>query len=426
MKKLLDSVRALLSSRAASPVIIGLFLLVYIVIAFETEDALTALIALTSQSLLLQALLALLPVSCAFRLFGAAQSELLRHRARSGAPASLPAGLYEETVQLPAVQALERLQERLDAEGYRTSRGAGYLSARKGVSSFLPRLLLLSAIFCLFAGILISISSRTSHRAPVIEGEPLPTSRGGGGLVKRIDMKNGTGRVLARVLDIQVAASESGEAEQSFGLYPPALHRGYFVYPRYLGFSPMIRFAAPDLPGGFQGPVVLNLYPAGREDRAEIPGSPYRIVFSVAPRADGSDPFVAGTVSFQFKILKGEELLLSGAAPVGGEFAKDGYRLAVLDSRRMVLTDFVKDYGVLLIWTALICFGVAACVWLPLRLLVPGREMLFLQLPDSTRAYSRAEGAGTGHAGVFHEALDLLEAEAGNAAGKCPPKGDVR
>jgi hypothetical protein len=130
----------------------------------------------------------------------------------------------------------------------------------------------------------------------VVEGQPLPTAKGGGGLVERISLGTSTGMILDKTLAIEVAPSESGDAKKTFGLYPPSLYRGYFVYPRYLGFAPVIRFSAPDLPA-YETRCALNIYPAGREDGVEIPNSPYRIVFSMAQPDDGSDPYVCSSHS---------------------------------------------------------------------------------------------------------------------------------
>jgi hypothetical protein len=107
--------------------------------------------------------------------------------------------------------------------------------------------------------------------------------------------------------------------------------------------------------------------------------------------------------------LKGKEVIFTGSAPAGGEFARDGYRLAFPDSRRLVITDFIRDYGVFLIWTAAILFSLAVALFLPLRCFLPRREMLFLNKTGGIRAFSRAEGRRRMHAGVFHEALDALE-----------------
>ena len=74
----------------------------------------------------------------------------------------------------------------------------------------------------------------------------------------------------------------------------------------------------------------------------------------------------------------------------------------------MVLTDFVVDYGVLLIWGAGLLLLLAALVWLPVRLFFPRREMLFQREGDLVRACSHAEGRARGHNGTFHEVLDVL------------------
>jgi hypothetical protein len=130
---------------------------------------------------------------------------------------------------------------------------------------------------------------------------------------------------------------------------------------------------------------------------------------SMAQPVDGSDPFITGHVTFLFKLLKGKDELFAGSAPVGGEFVRDGYRLAFPDCRRMVLTDFIRDYGVMLVWTAAALFLLSGCIWLPVRVLAPRREMRLMYAGDVLQASSRAEGARRKHGGVFHEALDYLE-----------------
>jgi hypothetical protein len=141
----------------------------------------------------------------------------------------------------------------------------------------------------------------------------------------------------------------------------------------------------------------------------EIPGSPYRIVFSLSEPADGSDPYITGRMVFVFKVLKGKDVVFTGSAPNGGEFSQDGYRVAIPDSRRLVITDFITDYGVLLIWTAALLFIGACCIWLPVRIFSPRREMLFLFGHGNTQAYSRSEGKVRKHAEAFHDALDFIE-----------------
>jgi len=174
-----------------------------------------------------------------------------------------------------------------------------------------------------------------------------------------------------------------------------------------------MRFSAPDLPAGYETSYTLNCYPPGKEDSVAIPGSSYRIIFSIPEPAPGSDryqSYMENKKILQFKLLKGEDLLFTGSAPAGGEFARDGYRLALPDVRRLVVTDFIGDYGLLCIWGAALFFLVAGCFWLPLRMFFPRREMVFIFESGVTWAGSRAEGGTRRHAGVFHESLDLIAA----------------
>jgi hypothetical protein len=216
--------------------------------------------------------------------------------------------------------------------------------------------------------------------------------------------------ILAKKLAIEIAPTNAGEGRRVFGLYPPTLSEGSFVYPRYLGVALYLRFAAPGMTKGFEKHSVLSLYPPGKEDSVEVTGSPYRIVISLAQPDDGSDPYETGRMIFQFKLLKGKDVLFTGSSPSGGEVARDGYHISFPDSRRLVVTDFIQDNGVLSIWAAIILFVAAGGIWLPIRLFLPRREMLFSCTQDVLHAYSRAEGKVRMHGGVFHEALDFLEA----------------
>jgi hypothetical protein len=411
VKRLFRAIWTVLSSRALPPIVIGFFLIVYIGIAFFSDETLTLLMALTRRIIPLAAVLALLPLNSACRIVVEAGRYLKRRRALTSAAAVLQPALYDETVDLSAPPAFDHLAGRLGAAGYRTRKSGNLLAAWRGVSLSPSRIIFLAGTFCLFAGILVSLTSRTVYRQSVIEGEPFPAPSGNGGLVERIVFGKSAGPILARKLLIEVAEPGTGRGDLKFGVYPPTLFRGTFVYPRYLGVALSYRFTAPDLPGGLGQLAILPLYPPGREASVEIAGSPYRFTLSMVKPDDGSDPYTTGRMVFLFKLLKGKDVLLTGSVPRGGEFARDGYRLAVPDARRMVLTDFIGDYGVLMIWAAAMLFAIAATVWLPVRLFFPRREMLFTIEGDSSRACSRAEGRDRKHAGVFHEVLDVIEAK---------------
>jgi hypothetical protein len=410
VKRLLRSVWAVLSSRATSPLVIGFFLLIYIGIAFVTDETLITLMEFTRRSVFLAVPLALLPLSSVFRLLKETGVYLKRRRVLAGSILDVSQDYFDEMVELSAPLPFAELQSRLAAGGYKTHHTGNVLAAWRGISIFPARMIYLAGTFCLFAGILISLTTRGSHRVTLIEGEPIPVSAGGG-RVDRIVLEESSGSILARKLSMEVIPPNSANGKKVFGLYPPALYRGEFVYPRYLGIGLFARFSAPDLQTGYEKHCILNIHPPGKEDSIEIPGSSYRIVFSLAKPDDGSDPYVTGRMTFLFKLLKGKDVIVKGRAPSGGEFVQDGYRLAFPDSRRLVVTDFIRDYGVFLLWTAGMLFLVAGCIWLPVRFFVPRREMLFRSDRDAIHAFSRAEGGARRHVGVFHEALDILEAK---------------
>jgi len=413
MKRLLHAFLSAGTSRALPPLVIGFFFLLYIGIAFFTDETLITLMAFTRTSRILAVILALIPLNSALRILQETAWHLKKRRLLTGKTAEEMPELFDEAVELSAAPPVQELQNRLAAVGYSTHCPENALSAWRGASIFPARILFLIGTFCLFSGILISITTRSTHRQMVIEGEPLPMPDGIGGRVERITLANASGSILSRTLTMEIAPSSSGYGKRTFGLYPPSLYGGSFVYPRYLGLALVLRFSAPDLPDGFEKQCFLNCYPPGKEASEVIPGSPYRIVFSIPEPDAGSDRYISYMTegrTLQFKLLKGQEVLFTGSAPAGGEFVRDGYRLAFPDIRRLVVTDYIGDYGVLFIWAAALFFAVAGCIWLPIRMFFPRREMLFRYGHDRTRACSRAEGRTRSHAGVFHEALDLVDA----------------
>ncbi len=412
MKRLFRTLFAAGSSRAVPPVVIGLFFTLYIGVAFFTDETLITLMAFTRKNSFLAVLLALIPLSYLLRILHETAMYLKIRGALSGKPVDALPELFDETVDLHASPFVPELEGRLATAGYKTRRSDNALFAWRGVSAFPARLLFLIGLFCLFAGILVSTTSRTTNRRMVIEGEPMPMPDEIGGMVERITLANSSGSILGRSLAMEVAPSNSGHGRRIFGLYPPSLYGGSFVYPRYLGLALYLRFSAPDMPTGYETHSSLNCYPPGKEDNVVIPDSPYRIVFSIPVPEPGSERYISymeRNTPLNFKLLKGKEVIFTGSIPVGGEFGRDGYRLALPDIRRLVITDFIGDYGVLFIWASGLFFLVAGCLWLPIRLCFPRREMLFRFDPEQTRACSRAEGSARIHAGVFHEALDLVD-----------------
>jgi hypothetical protein len=402
------------ASRAVTPLVIGFFFLLYLVIAFFTDETLITLMAFTSRGGILAIILALIPVNIALRMVVETEGFLKLRRSMARRGAGEPSELFDETVELAASPIFSELERRIATLGYRTRCTGESLSAWRGISLFPSRLLLLAGMFCLFAGILISTTTKTVQRQMVVEGKPLPTPTGPTGMVERVALAPSSGSILSRTLTMEVASPDPGNGRRTFGLYPPSLHDGYFVYPRYLGLAAGLRFFAPDLPAGYESNSILNCYPPGKEDDKAIPGSPYRIVFSIPEPDPGNDRYVSymsGNVTFRFKLLKGEQVLFTGSIPAGGEFARDGYRLALPDVRRLVVTDFIGDYGVLFIWGAGLFVLAAGTLWLPIRFILPRRELLFVFESGITKAYSRSEGGARKHSGIFHDALDYIDAK---------------
>jgi hypothetical protein len=364
---------------------------------------------LTRRNPLLIFLLALLPLNSLGRIVTETRRFIQKRRALNGDMADISPGLFSESVELAVSSTFTELRETLGVQGYKTRHTDQFLGAWRGIIVFPARLLFLTGTFCLFVGIFISLTTRASYREPIVEGVPIPAPLRNGGIVERIRLEKSTGRILSKDLIMEVAPSGQGDARAVFGIYPPGLYQGSFVYPRYLGVALFVKFSAPDLRVGFEKHAILNLYPPGKEASVEIPDSPYRLVLSLAGPGDGSDPFMTGRMDFMFKLLKDKDVLFSGKVPGGGEFTREGYHIAFPDFRRMVITDFIQDYGVYFIWAAIALFCASVLYWLPVRLFFPRREMLFIrQGPDMVLACSHAEGKDRGHAGVFHEALDMI------------------
>ena len=403
MKRLFRVLFAIGSSRAVPPTVIGIFFFLYIVVAFFTDETLITLMAFTRKSMILSGILALIPLNSALRLVRETVTFLNMRSALSGKRAEGDTGMFDEVVEIAASAATPELDNRLTAVGYTTRRSGSSLAAWRGISSFPARLLFLAGTFCLFTGILITTTSRNSLRQMVVEGKPLPTPDGSGGIVKRITLAKADGPILSRHLTMEVAPAGPGSRHRVFGLYPPARYAGSFVYPRYLGLAAHLRFTAPDIPVGYDTLSYLNVYPPGKEENVPISGSPYRIIFSVPEPENSSDrysSYMSDAITFRFKILKGKDLLFTDTLTGGVEFVRDGFHLALPDVRRLVVTDFIEDNGVLFIWWAALIFAAAGALWLPIRIICPRREMLFRFDQGGTTACSFSEGEARKHTSV--------------------------
>jgi hypothetical protein len=411
MRGLGKKIFAAASARALTPLILGAFFLVYIGTASMSDEPLVTLMGIVRTNTLLVLLAALIPVNLALRAVGEA-SQALRRRApaRGMSAAPWPDGLFATEVELPTVARWEELPRWLEGRGLRTVCRGETVTARRGVSLAPARVVFLLGCACLVAGVLASLLTRESHRTSLIEGEPLPQAVDSRAVVERIILSDDPqGIVLDKRLSVRIGGGAGGTRE--FRLYPPGRIGGYFVYPRYLGIAPLVALSAPDLPPRPPSFYTLTLYPPGREDAAEFTGTPYKVRFSLEPPASGADPFVSGEIVLLYRVVRGETVLFEGRMPVGGSVSRDGVTLAIPEVRRLMVTDFIRDHGFLLIWFALLLMAASLLYWVPVRIFAPRVELLFCRDIGRVHAGFRAEGGSREQAGVFHEALDLLSGE---------------
>lgn len=397
---------AIITARLLPPYILGFFVLLYIGIAFQSDEALVATMALMKRTPLLFVLLALVPLNLLARLLIETRCFIRRRKAMLGTTASSTEELFDEQVKIPGDTIAAEVQRWLQSAGYRTVAVDGKLAAWRGVSSFPARFLFMLGSVALFAGVILSLSGRETVTEALISGEPLPPLVHGAGTVQKIELREQPqGVVLAR--DLSVSVTRADGSLRQFGMYPPGRIGNWFVYPRFLGLAPLIRFSAPDLLPGIESYSILMIHPAGKEDALVIPNSPYRLVFSLAD-TDGTDPYVTGMFTFLVRVEKMGSPSIVLTVPAGDQVNQDGYQLAIPEVKRMVHADFVSDTGVPLIWCSCILFAISLVSYLPIRLFNPRRDILFCVNSGEMLACSRAEGRLRRHSGVFHESVDIL------------------
>ncbi|HEY6008702.1 MAG TPA: hypothetical protein VIU40_10305 [Geobacteraceae bacterium] len=398
-----------LAARAVTPLVLGVFLLIYIGIAFVSDEALVTLMELIRSKPLLVLLAALMPANLALRAALEARDAVRRRTLlRGGLP--VEGGLFDAEVVLPVAGRWENLPDWLTARGYRVFPRGEQLSARRGLPLAPARVLFLLGCCCLVIGVILSLLMRASFRTTLIEGEPLPPAVDERAVVQRLILRDDPrALVLERKLVIQVGGGMVGE--RSLRLYPPGRVSGYFVYPRYLGLAPLVAVSAPGLAARPPAYYTLMIYPPGKEDAVELAGTPYKIWLSLESPTTGVDPLVSGEMALRFRVVRGGDVAFEGRLPVGETFNRDGFTLSIPEVRKLVVTDFIRDNGLDLIWLATFLLAGAFIYGVPVRLFAPRAELLFRRELGGVRACFRAEGREREHAGVFHEALDLLSDE---------------
>lgn len=414
MKRITVLLVSLVSHRLLMPLILALFLLCYIAVAFFTDEALVTMVQLVGHNAVSLGLLALLAVNALSRLFLDLLNYRLHRSVFAGLAPAVADPLCRESLVVTGELDNVELARILSAEGYRVTGRKGFVAARRGVGLLLPRLLWRLALGLLFAGVAVSLSSRRSLRMPVIEGETLQVDGTRPYSVGRIVLEDVTGHwFLQRRLEMTLTGVDG--RRYRYGIYPPGLVDGNFLYPRYLALAPLLRFTLPGVRETFEGYRLVMLYPPGREDNVELSAG-YGAQLSMIQREGMPDPFVSGRFDLHVKLQRGGQLVAEGDAPFGGHFAADGFAVSLLDARRYVVTDMVRDYGVPCIWAAFLLVLLAIMVYLPLRCFWPRREMLFAVNPDgAVSACCAAEGRRRGHEALFHDLLDRVCRDA-----RCP------
>ncbi|GAC1468158.1 MAG: hypothetical protein PVSMB11_03780 [Desulfuromonadaceae bacterium] len=406
MKRILMVFMSLLSHRLLSPAVCALFLLLYIGIAFFTDEALVTLVQLVGHNPLAMGLLALVAINSIIRMVADILSRRIAGKVAAGLPSAGTGSICHESIAVAGRLDTDEAARILRAEGYRVTVREGFVAARRGLSLLCPRILWRLAVCLLFVGVALSLSSRRSQRVPVIEGETLELAGTVPRTVERITLEDVPGHLfLQRHLMISLLAPDGGR--DIYGIYPPGLLGANFLYPRYLAVAPLLRITEPGI-GVSEGFQLIMLYPPGREDVVALSGD-YKLRLVIPPREGMADPFVSGRFDLHVKLLKGDQLLSEGDVPFGGRFEAGGISVELLDARRYVVTDFVRDYGVLCIWMACAAALLAACLYLPLRLISPRREMQFAADGEGgVRAWCSSEGRTRRHEALFHDLLDRI------------------
>jgi len=407
MRRFVAATGRIIAHRLLIPGVLALFLLLYIGIAFFTDEALAAMLPMVGRNPLAIGLLALSALNALCLMGADLQSYRPVRRRSTGQPSAADDRSGRESLAVSGQLDTTETVRILTSEGYRVSAESDSIVARRGWSLLVSRLLLHLALVLLFSGVLLSLTTRRSLRLPVIEGEALQAADMAPRTVERIHFEEAPGSWFLQHRLAIVVSGVDGQ-KKSYGIYPPGRIDGRFLYPRYLAIAPLLRISAPGPGGESEGFRLIMLYPPGREDEIPLEGG-YRLKLVIPPQEGLPDPVVAGRFDLHVRVFRGDLLLGEGDLPFGGRMEAGGVSVALLDARRFVVTDLVRDNGVICIWGALLAALLSVVIYLPVRCVWPRREMVFSATGQGgVRACSFAEGKKRRHESLFHDLLDKM------------------
>jgi hypothetical protein len=399
---------SLLSHRLLLPAAGLVCLFSYIAVAFFADEALVTLVQLVSHNPFALGLLGLVVGNILLGMITALDSYRLTRSAVTGNQSGVVENAFSQSLTVNGRLDTGEIGRILAGAGYRVTRRDGFIAGVRGISLICPRLLWRLSLVLLFAGLALSFATRTTLRLPVIEGETLPVEGMAQRQVARIVLEDTPGHwFLQRRLAITTI--DAGGGQSTFGIYPPGMLAGRFLYPRYPGIAPLLRFSIPKAGEIVEGYQLIMLYPPGREDRVELPDG-YRAQVAILQHDGMADPFVSGRFDLHVKLLHGDALVAEGDLPFGGRFEAKGFSVSLLDAKRFVVTDIVRDYGVLSIWLAIVAALAAFLLYLPLRLFWPQRLLVFTAAAGTGQIFAgcRYEGKKRQHLAIYHDLLDRI------------------
>lgn len=301
---------------------------------------------------------------------------------------------------------LDRLRRHLRRRGFRVQTGAAgqALAAVRGRFAPLGDLVFHLSFLLLLGGILLSLGTRFTGEAVIVEGQPF---WGEPGDYYRYTPPDAFQRVAPRfsfqverigaefygselfftdlLAEVRYPA-ETQERRTSMRLTQPARLGDANVTITGYGFAPV--FELRDGRGTLieNGTVNLNLFPPGNEDAFRLPNRPHRVYLTFYPDAvleDGVPRSRSNNLLnplFQVRVFRNKVPVFRGILRPGEEARFDGLALRFPEVRLSGQARIVRDPGATLVFAGFL-LGLGG---LGLRLLWYRREVVALALPQGT------------------------------------------